>query len=205
MCIRLENVYPRSAQLFRTLQAANGLGVNGLIEGLLSLSALADDPSDSILQSFVQYLSQLSKVIEGMSQFRAWGKLESLQARPIFPVIAGNSSLESELRSSQDQDWYIADRPHLRHSFIGKVALLNISAAEVEQMENLFSCLGLHHKKLSVCVTSRTDLKGPIKLRASDSDFLQSRALFFEAYADPHTSSYLFIPFQRRLESAYTN
>lgn len=190
MGVRLENVYPRSAKLFRVLQAADGLGVHELTKGLVSLSA---DPSESLVPSLIESLCQLSKAIAPMSYFGAVRQLESLISSPIFPVIAGNSSLASELRSSRDQNWYIADRPHLRQSFIGKVALLDIPAAVADQMEDLFNCLGLGPRKMSLCVTTTTYPKGPVKLRASDTKLLQSRAPFFEAYADPHQSSHFLI------------
>lgn len=178
MGVLLENVYPRSAQLFQMLQAADGLGVHRLIGRLVSLS---DDYSDVLIPSFIQCLSQLNKAISAMSPIGATKMLEALRAKPVFPVITGNSSSSTELRSSEDQDWYVADRPHLRHSFIGKVALLDMPAAQANQMDDLFNCLNLRSRKMSICVTTRTDPKGPIKLRATDTEILQSRALFFEA------------------------
>lgn len=182
MGIRLENVYPRSAQLFRSLQAADGLGMQELIEGILSLSAR---PSKSLVPSLIQSLRQLSKAIAAMSRVGAARKLEPLKSSLIFPVTTGDSSLSPQMLSSQDHDWYIADRPYLRDSFTGKVALLNIAASEADHMEDLFSCLGLCSRKLSLCVATRTDPKGPIKLRAADTKLLQSRAPFFEVCVGP--------------------
>lgn len=183
MGIRLENVYPRSAQLFRSLQAADGLGMQELIEGVISLSA---HPSKSLLPSLIESLRQLSKAIATMSRIGAARKLEPLKSSPIFPMTAGDSSLSPQMLSSEDQNWYIADRPYLRDTFTGKIALLNVAASEADQMEDLFSCLGLYSRKLSLCVTTRTDPKGPIKLRADDTNLLQSRAPFFEACVRSH-------------------
>lgn len=178
MGLRLENVYPRSAQLFRTLQAADGLGMHELMDGILSLSA---HPSESLVPSLVHSLGQLSKAIAAMSRVGATRKLAPLRSVPIFPVTAGNTSLSPKMLSSQDQIWYIADRPYLRDSFAGKVDLLDVTTSEADQMEDLFSCLGLCSRKMSLCVTTRTDPKGPIKLRESDTKLLRSRAAFFEA------------------------
>ncbi|KAI7779775.1 hypothetical protein LA080_000372 [Diaporthe eres] len=102
MGIRLENVYPRSAQLFRSLQAADGLGMQELIEGILSLSAR---PSKSLVPSLIQSLRQLSKAIAAMSHVGAARKLEPLKSSLIFPVTTGDSSLSPQMLSSQDQDW----------------------------------------------------------------------------------------------------
>lgn len=183
MGIRLENVYPRSAQIFRSLQAADGLGMQELIEGVISLSA---HPSESLLPSLIQSLCQLSKAIATMSRVGAARKLEPLKWSPIFPVKTGDSSLSPQMLSSEHQNWYIADRPYLRDTFTGKIALLNATASEADQMEDLFSCLGLYSRKLSLCVTTRTDPKGPIKLRAADTELLQSRAPFFDACVSSH-------------------
>lgn len=178
MGVLLEQVYPRSAQLFQVLQAADGLGLHNLIRRLISLS---NNPSDALNSSLVQCLSQLNKAISAMSHISASKALDSLKAKPIFPVIAGDSSSIIELRSSENMDWYIADRPHLRRSFIGKVALLDISAAQANQMAGLFACLGLQNRLMSICVATKTDPTGPIKLRATDTEILRSRALFFES------------------------
>lgn len=186
MGIRLENVYPRSAQLFRALQAADGLGMQELIDGILSLSA---HTSESLVPSLIQSLRQLSKAIAAMSRVGAARKVEPLKSSPIFPVTAGNSASSLRMLSSEDQNWYIADRPYLRDSFIEKIPLLNVTASEADQMEDLFSCLGLCYRKLSLCVTTKTDPKGPIKLRAADTKLLQSRAPFFEACVGPHPLS----------------
>ena len=190
MGIRLETVYPRSARLFQTLQAADSLEVNGLIARIISLSS---DTSNDLIPSLVKSLTQLSKAVGSLSQLGVATTLEPLRSTPIFPVSIGGSSSSPELRSSQDKSWYIADRPHLRDSFTGIVPVLDIPATEADHMEHLFSCLGLPSRKLSLCVTTKTDAKGPIKLQASETTVLQSRAPFFEAYASPCSSCYLLV------------
>lgn len=176
--IHLEKLYPRSAHLFRTLQATDSLGVDDII-GRLTL--LSTGFSNDSLPSLVKSLAQLSKAIASLASLGVASTLDSLESKSIFPVSIGASSSSPELRSPQDQNWYIADRPQLRDSFLGKVPLLDVPAYEADQMEDLFSCLGLCSRKLSVCVTTRKDLKGSVKLRAADTTILQSRAPFFEA------------------------
>lgn len=187
---RLETVYPGSAQLFRTLQSSTRLDVNEMIERLLFLCV---GFSRDLIPSLIKSLSQLSKGVAGLSSLGVAKTLESLRSKPIFPVSMGLSLSLPELRSSQDQNWYIADRPYLRDSFVGKVPLLDIPAHEAEQMEDLFNCLGLCSRKLSLCVITKTGPKGPIKLRFADTTLLQSRAPFFEAYADPPSSIHIII------------
>lgn len=183
MGVRVENVYPRSAQLFRTLQDADGLGMQALIEGLISLSA---DASKSLVPTIIRSLRQLNKAIATMSRVGAARKLAPLKASPMFPVTRGASPIPQQMLSSQDEHWYIADRPYLRDSFTGKITLLDVSASEADQMEDLFSCLGLGPRKLSFCVTTSTNPKGSIQLRVADTNLLQSRAPFFEACVAPH-------------------
>lgn len=182
MGVRLENVYPRSAQLFQTLQSAHGLGIHELITGIISLSV---NPSKSLGPSLIKSLHQLSTAIAAMPRVGAARILEPLRSIPIFPIITGESSLSPQMLSSQDQNWYIPDRTDLRDSFTGKIALLDVAASEAHQMEDLFSCLDLCSRKLSLCVTTTTDPKGPIQLRGADTEILQSRAPFFEACVGP--------------------
>jgi hypothetical protein len=166
MGIRLDDLYLRSAQLFKALQAADGLSLNDLIGRIISLSA---NPTDSLAPSLVHTLGQLSKAISVFSPLGAARKLKSLKSKRIFPVITGDVSLSTEFRSSQDPDWYIDDRSYLRQSFLGRVALLNVPTAEVHQMDGILSCLGLWTRKMGFCVTTRTDPKGSVRLRASDT------------------------------------
>lgn len=179
MGVLLENVYPRSAQLFQMLQAADGLGLQNLLDRLTSLS---EYPSHALRPSLIHCLIQLNKVISAMSRIRATRTLEPFRSRPIFPVKPKDPSSFTELRSSESKTWYIADRPHLRDSFIGKVALLDIPAAQANQMGGLFACLGLRSRRLSICVTTCTNPAGFIKLRPMETELLQSRALFFESW-----------------------
>ncbi|KAK2610337.1 hypothetical protein N8I77_003780 [Diaporthe amygdali] len=48
-------------------------------------------------------------------------------------------------------------------------------------MSNLFQALGIYSRRLSACVSTKTFPRGPIKLRPSDTKFLQSRVPFIEA------------------------
>lgn len=184
--VRLETVYPRSAELFQTLQDADGLEVEEIVAGLISLSTAF---SDDLLPSLIKSLGQLSKTVASLSVLGVGIPLKSIASMQIFPVSVGDPSCPTKLRSSKDQNWYIADRPQLRESFKGKVPLLEVPAHEADQMEDLLKRLGLCSRKLSICVTTNTCAKGQIKLRAADTTILQSRAPFFEAYADPNPIS----------------
>lgn len=195
--INLENEYPRSARLFRHLQAADGLGVDGLKKRLISLtsaSSCVSDPSD-----IMQTLNQISKAISDMSEKGAALAVRDLRTRSVFPVTLGKTVDSCQLRSCLDDDWYIADRLDLHDSFLGMVALLCTPDSQFGEQTDLIRALGLDAKRLSAPgrVTTTTFPKGPIKLRYADTVLLRFRVPFIELYVILCLSCTLALTFEK--------
>lgn len=189
--ISLEEEYPRSARLFRYLQASDGLGVSGLVQRLMCLTKHTQQLSDP--SSIVHALGRISRAVSAMSERSGISIVQDLLTVPVFPVTT--DAISYQLQSCEDSDWFIADRLDLLDSFMGTIPLLGIPPSELKGMLPLFRALGLESRTLSSNVMTKISPQGRVKLLAEDTRFFRSRALFIEAYVllllNPHFTTVL--------------
>jgi hypothetical protein len=173
--INLQAEYPQSSRLFRWVLATESLNVGSLV----AKATLIDHSSK--LEDIIQLFCEINKVLRVLSPRRAEHWVKVLQRRHIFPVTKKNSHLPyDDFRSPRDADWFIADRPHLRESFVGKVTLLALDVKDVDSIDDFLDILRLNSRRLSKVVQSRTEPKGKLKFCNSHTDFVRDRAEFIK-------------------------
>jgi hypothetical protein len=80
-----------------------------------------------------------------------------------------------------DTTWYIADRPLIRESFIGRVPLLAFSIEEFSQLNDLFRLLRLDNRILSTQVKSAMQIGGRVSTHLAYTASLRSKVPFIKA------------------------
>ncbi|KAM0424514.1 hypothetical protein ACHAPT_010228 [Fusarium lateritium] len=172
--IDLESQYPRSNRLFRCLLATGGLTLAELVQKATRVTP-ATDPQ-RILQTF----TDISKVLPVTNIKRASHTLKPLHSEAIFPVEKAKGT-KPRLMALKSQNWFIADRPHLRGAFIGIVELLVYAPRELKAIEELINTLGLNSRKLSIVVKSENRPSGRLKLDNSHTEHFAKRSHFIQA------------------------
>lgn len=170
--LKVETQYPTCEYLFRSLLAPEGFQTGTLIAkaALINRSSKLED----ILYLFTEISSDLKLIT---STKTAAHKVKSLLEKAIFPIKRGKSKNPfDDLLPSTNQDWFIADRPHLRASFAGKVPLLAFDVAAVESMIDLIGAMNLGDRKLSTITKKRTDPLGPLMFREFETSIFRSCA-----------------------------
>lgn len=169
----LDELYPRSQALFRSLLDMGGLDLDALIK---QASFITTSHSLAVIH---RILAKTSKAVTAMTEHAASMALKPLRCAPIFPVTWDTRQPQFELRSAEDERWFVADRAHLRASFAGKVSLLALQPHDLDDLGGLLAALDLKPRQLSSCVTTTTYPKGLTKLRTVDTLLLNQRTPFF--------------------------
>jgi hypothetical protein len=130
----------------------DGLKIDTAISQAMSIKASTE--SSEILKRF----SDLSHCLSNMGVRKAANCVKQLRGKAIIPVVKRKES-ETDKQSSfvcpEDDFWFIADRPHLRDSFEGKIPLLIFSdPAQLLAIKDLLEALGLEERNLSTRVTT---------------------------------------------------
>lgn len=155
-CIRkkldVQGQYPTCKRLMQNLLDIDGLKIDTAISQAMSIKASTE--SSEILKRF----SDLSHCLSNMGVRKAANCVKQLRGKAIIPVVKRKES-ETDKQSSfvcpEDDFWFIADRPHLRDSFEGKIPLLIFSdPAQLLAIKDLLEALGLEERNLSTRVTT---------------------------------------------------
>lgn len=168
----LDELYPRSKSLFSSLLDMDGLELDALIKHLSSIT------TSHSLTVILRMLVKTSRAVGAMTELGASVALKPLRSTPVFP-ITWDTQLGFELTNAEDERWFIADRAHLRDSFVGKVPLLAVQPPDLDDLGGLLAALDLKPRQLSSCVRTTTYPKGLTELRTFDTLLLNERAPFF--------------------------
>ncbi|KAI7390187.1 hypothetical protein KC336_g17010 [Hortaea werneckii] len=104
------------------------------------------------------------------------------KAMKIFPVMDAGSSVR--LRSTLDDNWFIADRQRLYEAFKSKVGLLHFESATKATVSALVKLLDLDSRCLSDLVQEETKASGAVVYEGELTDMVRSKAAFLAQLAD---------------------
>ena len=106
--------------------------------------------------------------------------LQHLRQCRIFPVNDKRPSPDFDYLESVSSRpiWYIADRPHLRHSFERLLPLLAVKTEYIEKISTLLEQLGVQSRTLSRVATGVSESQGKLELLKGYSNSLRSKARY---------------------------
>lgn len=106
--------------------------------------------------------------------------LKLLRRRRIFPINNKQPSPNFDyLQSMRSKPiWYIADRPHLRHSFERLLPLLAVKTGDTEKISTLINELGVQSRILSRVATGISSSQGKLEILEGYSKLLCSKARY---------------------------
>jgi len=84
------------------------------------------------------------------------------------------------LEALSSDNWFIADRAHLRESFQGKLPLLAFTIKDLEDMKDLLHALRLDDHRLSARVETQCHPLGRISMHLAYTETLRARAIFIK-------------------------
>jgi len=174
--IDLATAYPQSQKLFKFLLADS----KDTVERLIARATRIDRSHD--LETIVELFTQINEALQELNQGRITHLMKQIQQNSIFPISQGTEAESyDDLQPVQAMNWLVADRPHLRDSFAGKVPLLAFTPKQIHSLENFLTALKLDSRKLSRLTTSKDSPRGMLKLSESHTKYLRSRADFLTA------------------------
>ncbi len=103
--------------------------------------------------------------------------LRSLRGTPAIPVSRGNA--DTRVVSYDAGGWYIADRPSLRESFMGRVYLMDFSIVAIGTLKPLIGAMGLENRLLSNAVVESTESDGQAIIDTNWTESIRCRAQYF--------------------------
>lgn len=171
--IDLSIEYPQSKKLFGFLLADSKDKVESLFAQASQINL------SNSLDEILQLLLHVDEALVSLNKGRITHLMNKFKQHTIFPVTRtpGTGSYEL-LQSSIVLDWLIADRPHLRDSFAGKVPLLAFMPKEIHSLSNLLKAMNLDIRKLSTYAKGKEHARGLLKMAESHTKHLRSRANF---------------------------
>ncbi|EFW15019.1 hypothetical protein CPSG_08207 [Coccidioides posadasii str. Silveira] len=163
---RLKNLYPDNIyKLFREILGVKDATLEHLLSEIENLSEKEAAP----------YVVRLFHDANKLREERATETrlLSNWFDRKIFPVY-GTNDLYHMSRIS-DQNWFIADRDHLRRAFSGRVPLLAFSVEEIKGLEHLMKLHPLKMRKLSSVTTEVLSSKGTELLHKQYTNLIRNK------------------------------
>lgn len=181
MGINLKPEYPGSSYLFRCLASPGGDPVAAKV------AAAARITSSNKLEDISRCLRDLSTALKEVSATKGAQLLRPLRdkQKKIFPIIHGPGSRKcgkfDELMGLETANWYVADMPNLRDSFVGILPLLALSVEDVVSIRGLLTVLRLDDRILSKLAVKNTQPRGRVTTHRSYMAWLRGRAPFIKA------------------------
>jgi hypothetical protein len=105
----------------------------------------------------------------------------NLPSQKIFPIETSESEGKFEfLKTANRRDvWFIADRPHLRASFLGRVPLLAFSVDDIAKMGTMMDSLpAVQTRQLSRAAEGIPVVQGSTKFQEEYTKSLRSKVVF---------------------------
>ena len=188
--ITIESQFPSSSYLFRCLSSPTG----NPIASIVATATLVN--SSSKLEDISRLFGALSQELKDVNASQAADLLRPLHQLSIFPITDGLEDCGYDrLVSIYDRSWFIADRPHLRKSFLGQVPLLALSFHDLAVTKDIFRVLRLDDRLISKFVTQQTRPKGRVAIHWDWSASLRAKSPFIKAYVFPCNYDLLTITF----------
>jgi hypothetical protein len=104
-----------------------------------------------------------------------------------FRVWAGKTGLEfyglrNGVKSGENDYWYIADLPHIRDSFIGKIPILALEPSDIQEIEPLMQWFEFESRKLSTVAERKWTMKGEETLNQEYTILMGQKAKYISRY-----------------------
>ena len=174
--IAIGTEYPSSSYLFRCLISPKGDPIAPIVATASFIT------SSTKLEDVSRLFRNVSTELKDVNVSKAAQLLKPLQNKPIFPITNGPSKRGYDsLLDVHNTSWFIADRPLLRESFLGKVPLLALPIEDISPLEDLFRVLRLDGRLLSKRTTSRTQAKGRVATHWAYTSLLRKKSPFITA------------------------
>ncbi len=147
------------------------------------VKAVISADKDTKLRSRLESWAKISKALKEQDLANPKTALLAFQMAKIFPVFRQAASEYDSLVALDPESapWFIADRHHLRDSFLGCVDLLAFAPEDLEPIEDLLRYLNLESRKLSRLVHSVCTPLGKSKRNKRYTLFLRSKAPYITA------------------------
>jgi hypothetical protein len=176
----LSKIHPDHRILFVKHLNIEKAGVQALV--LEAKAIISSTPLSHITHVF----RELSGLLPNSIPTEALLEIQGLLALKIFPLDGGGNSTAGfdDLSSGKiDAEWYIADRPHLRQSFQGRVYLLAFSLEDVQAMRTLVTVLNLEDRLLSNAAKETRQIPGARALSTKTNLVYREKVKFLDRYA----------------------
>ncbi|KAM0264600.1 hypothetical protein ACHAPA_008265 [Fusarium lateritium] len=173
--ISVGDLYPRCDVLFRCLIITAALNIKDLVGMATKIGP--STPRTDIMGTF----ANINDLLKAMSAKKASTAVKPLLNSSVFPVLTQAQGGKWKLMKPNNDTWFIADRKHLRESFLGKVPILDFSVKEVDGILDLIGALDLGKRKLSLLVKYHCHPKGQLEYSIPASWYFRTRAPFIKA------------------------
>jgi hypothetical protein len=174
--ITIESEYSSSSYLFRCLISPRGDPIAPIVATATLIT------SSTKLEDISRLFRDVSTALKDVNTSKAAQLLRPLQSKSIFPIINGITKRGyDKLLDMHNTSWYIADRPLIRESFLGRLPLLALPIEDLSAFEDLFRVLRLDGRILSKLATSRTQNKGRTTTHWAYTSSLRKKSLFIKA------------------------
>jgi hypothetical protein len=174
--ITIESEYPSSSYLFRCLISPRGDPIAPIIATATLIT------SSTKLEDISRLFRNVSTALKDVNTSKAAQLLRPLQNKSVFPIINSLGKRKyNKLLDLHNTSWYIADRPLIRESFLGKLPLLALPIEDLSALEDLFRVLRLDNRILSKLSTSRTQKRGRTTTDWPYTSSLRKKSPFIKA------------------------
>jgi hypothetical protein len=182
-CLRktpcLKDYYPQLQNFFCGILDLREANIKTLVREASQLNA--HDDLAYVEEMLVAVNDHFAKPALGTTEqsFRK-ESIDTLEKGKIFPINNKKPSQVFDYLGSTHSmpRWYIADRPHLRHSFERLLPLLAVSTEVIEKISTLIESLGLQNRTLSKVATGVSESQGRLELLDNYSNSLRSKAVY---------------------------
>ncbi|CAH0021674.1 unnamed protein product [Clonostachys rhizophaga] len=147
----LVGMYPSCRGLFQDILGVQDADLQTVLTELFSTSQ-----TDG-LGYFVKLFTYLNRHTSANARALITRNVESFKTKPVFPIdTKGEEPAVHHLGSiSAESIWYIADRPHLREKFRGRIPLLAFDNDQLEKMKWIYLLPSMTKRSLSNLVVCK--------------------------------------------------
>lgn len=174
----LNRTYPYLRNFFQGILHIGDADITTLVHEVTTINeGFMIKPAEA-LDYIAELLTAISENLQRVSTPRDAACIQRLATGRIFPVKYKGSReiFDSLMTTSQKEMWLIADRPHLRQSFEGRVNLLVFNTKQIADMSELFCHLKLGYRMLSTVATGLAQVSGKARLQGNYTELLRSKA-----------------------------
>lgn len=170
--------YEGSASFFRSI-LSTGKGDLGRL-----VAAAAMITNQAKLSAILEAFAKIGRAVKDLTIEDIKGDIEPLRQRSIFPILRKRSGEDYDTLADlnrKGQPWFIADRSHLRDSFLGYVDILAFAPEDLEAIEEFLRVLGLSSRKMSLLVATEMKPSGISTLHREYTSRLRSKVPYIVA------------------------